>query len=268
MEDNLIKQLQTVELNILCSLDCFCRENDIKYSLYAGTMLGAVRHKGFIPWDDDVDIAMTRNEYTRFCKCIMEKPMDGYVFENYETDNRCGTCHGKLRKLNSYFLQEGEIEGTGHHEIWVDIFPLDKYPYDKKGKKVKSVGRMNVFLTRANVKQTTDSFVKRIIRNIIKIIPSKIRQQILIRNTRYLIRNTLETNGDYCWLSMSTLENIDKYEFSKGICEEYDLLEFEGYMFSAFKKSKEMLTHIYGDYMKLPPVEQRVCSHKPVKVVL
>ena len=94
MDSELLKKLQETELEILIDIDDFCRKNNIKYSVYAGTLLGAVRHNGFIPWDDDIDIAMTRNEYRKFCNLFAEKPMNGYYFENYENDNYCGTCHG------------------------------------------------------------------------------------------------------------------------------------------------------------------------------
>lgn len=267
MELEVLKQLQNAEFEILLALDDFCRLNDIEYSLYAGTMLGAVRHHGFIPWDDDIDVAMTREEYSKFCRTILEKPMDGFFFENYETNTNCGTCHGKLRKLGTIFLQKGEIEGKGHHELWVDIFPLDKYALNKDGEKARWIGRQNVFLTRANVGNVMDSRKKRIVRFLIRLIPVWFRHRVLIYNTRWLEKNSIATNDNYYWMSMSTLENIDRYRFPQDICEEYDNLEFNGHQFRIFKKYKEMLSHLYGDYMILPPVEERVCSHNPIKIV-
>ena len=81
MENNILKQLQKVELEILKDFHDFCIKNNIKYSLYAGTALGAVRHKGFIPWDDDVDVVMTPENYSKFVKCWYDNPINGYYFQ-------------------------------------------------------------------------------------------------------------------------------------------------------------------------------------------
>ena len=131
--DNLtLKKLQDTEFEILKALDKYCRVHDIKYSLVAGSLLGAVRHGGFIPWDDDIDIAMTRSEYTKFCECIAKDPIPSHVFTNFENDKYSGLCHGKLGKEGTVFIQQGDIESVGHHEIWVDIFPFDKTSIEKK----------------------------------------------------------------------------------------------------------------------------------------
>ena len=268
MDSTLLKQIQMTELDILKDIDLYCRENKIMYSIYAGSMLGAVRHKGFIPWDDDVDIAMTRDEYRKFCNCIQKRSIQGYYFENYENDIRCGCCHGKIRKLNTVFLQDGEVEDDGHHEIWVDIFPIDKLPKNKNAKKIMSIGKMNVFLTRANVIITNDSASKRTIRFLTKLIPSKLRQKILINNTRCLESNYNKLCESFSWVSMSTIDNISHLRFPQDVCEQYTEIEFEGCSFLSFKEIDKMLTCIYGNYMELPAKEERICKHNPIKVIL
>ena len=97
MDSNTLRNLQLTELEILKVVDDFCNKYDIKYSLYAGTALGAVRHKGFIPWDDDVDIVMTRDKFEKFCEMWNKYPVDGYYFQNPNDD---------INKKNEFEIHE------------------------------------------------------------------------------------------------------------------------------------------------------------------
>src|SRR5690625_4673316 len=98
-------EAKKIQLEILIELDRVCRENNIKYALYFGTLLGAVRHKGFIPWDDDIDVVMTREEYDKFCKIQKSKLGESYFFQNYETDPKFFRSFGRLRKNDTLYVQ-------------------------------------------------------------------------------------------------------------------------------------------------------------------
>ena len=268
MDDKTLKMLQDTEFGILCAIDDYCKEHKINYSLYAGTALGAVRHSGFIPWDDDVDLAMTRNEFDKFCNEWLKDPMDGYHLESILTDDCCGTCHAKVRKNGTILLSKGEIETEGHHGIWVDIFPLDKVSLDEKIRAQKyRFGRELILLTRANVNSYIDSFKKRITRNIIRAIPHGIRTH-RIRNLHCWLLNHMDDGieAGYEWKSMSTLENINKLRFSSELVSGYTKIGFNGRAFSVFEHYDDMLRDTFGDYMKLPPETERTCKHNPVKV--
>lgn len=265
MDTATLLKLQEVEFGILKEIDKYCKENNIKYSIYAGTMLGAVRHGGFIPWDDDVDIAMTREEYSKFCECLNIKPMENYYFYNFENDDSCMVSHGKIGKKGTMFLQEGETEEKGHHEIWVDVFPLDKIPLDKKySSETAKIGKELVFLTRANGFKTNDNFVKRAVRIIVRALPG--RRLRMIRNVERLKELDLQIINNYEWSSMSTLDNIDGIRFPKEMVENYSTLDFNGESFMSFEDYDGMLRIIYGDYMQLPPKSERVCRHSPIKI--
>lgn len=119
MNDHDLKILQEVELEILSVVDDFCKKHRIPYSLYAGTALGAVRHRGFIPWDDDVDIAMTRENLNKLILAWKKNPLSGYYLETCLDDPYCGTSHVKLRKDDTILLSKGEDETKGHHGIWL-----------------------------------------------------------------------------------------------------------------------------------------------------
>jgi len=119
MED-VLRKLQLTQLEILKVFDRFCREHDLKYSLYAGSLLGAVRHQGFIPWDDDLDVCMPRADYDRFIQCWTEKPVEGYVLQNKENSRYFVQSFTKLRKDHTTFLQnkrEGERHGRHSHPL-------------------------------------------------------------------------------------------------------------------------------------------------------
>ena len=264
MDKKILKSLQDLELGILVILDEYCRSHDIKYSLAAGTLLGAVRHGGFLPWDDDVDISMTRAEYTKFCNCIRDNPVPGFGFSNFENDIHTTVSHGKFYKEGTLFLQEGDIEGVGHHEIWVDIFPLDKIPLDDSSRKTIKIGREIVLLTRANGYRLNDSFIKRIVRFFIRCYPN--RQDRMKKDMDELIKLDNEIKQNYEWISMSTINSIKTVRYSRELLEEYTTIRFEEYEFMVYSGYREMLKQLYGDYMRLPPESERVCKHSPVRI--
>lgn len=268
MDNNTLKKLQDVEYTILCIIDEFCSKHEIHYSLYAGTALGAVRHGGFIPWDDDVDLAMTRDEFDKFCHEWMKHPVEGYYLESILTDDHCGTCHAKVRKNGTVLLSKGEIEAEGNHGIWVDIFPLDKISLEERIRTKKyKLGREIILLTRANVNSTNDSFKKKMTRNIFRLIPHPLRIKRIRRDHLWLL-NHMDDGIEigYEWKSMSTIENISKVHFSPDLASGYTTIQFNGRNFPVFENYDAMLKDTFGDYMKLPPEAERVCKHNPVKI--
>lgn len=264
MDDVTLKKLQNTELEILKKLDEYCRDHDIKYSLIAGSLLGAVRHGGFIPWDDDIDVAMTRAEYTKFCECIAKDPIPKHVFSNYENDKTSGICHGKLGKEGTVFIQKGDVETRGHHEIWVDIFPFDKTVIGEKNSETIKIGKELVMLTRANDFRTDDSATKKIVKAITRLYPN--RHKRMIRDAQRLVDLDMEISQNYEWISMSCFESISKWRYPRELLDDYVEIEFEGYPFLAFSGYEAVLRILYGDYMQLPPESERVCKHNPLRI--
>ena len=122
----ILKELQKCELEIMDVIHNFCVENGIKYSLADGTSLGAYRHKGFIPWDDDIDIMMLREDYEKFIDVWKNSRIEGYILQNYDTNADFGQNFTKIRKDHTCFLQPGEDDKSYHKGIFVDIVPRDR----------------------------------------------------------------------------------------------------------------------------------------------
>ena len=267
MDTATLKELQDTEFKILCVVDDFCKEHDIGYSLFCGTLLGAVRHGGFIPWDDDIDIVMTRSEYTKFCAAWKKAPVSGFYFQNYEEDDFCTTSHGKVRKDGTLLLTPSENPNRGHHGIWIDIFPLDKLSNESSlRRKTLRQARKIIAITRAAEVIPNDPFIKRMMRMMIRIIPSGIRKKELKKALKWFQDNDERVQHDYVWKSMAADWHIKKWTFPSDMTNDYCSVYFNGRAFSAFRDYRIMLELLYGDYMTLPPESERICKHNPLEI--
>lgn len=131
MDNETLRKLQLVELEIANEIKRVCVENNIKYFLESGTLLGAVRHGGFIPWDDDMDIGMMRDEYEKFLKIAPEKLSSEFILQTWKNEKDYSLTFAKVRKLDTIFLEYEFKDSSMHNGIWVDIFPYDSVPEKK-----------------------------------------------------------------------------------------------------------------------------------------
>lgn len=261
---------QRASLSILLETDRICRTHGISYMLDAGTLLGAVRHKGFIPWDDDIDIAMTRDNFERFRAVAMNEFAAGMELV---MPNELGNGDAfydftpRIIYLNSRRHADSEemrYYGGKLNHLWVDIFILDNisdnifldkltrfrqmmlygFAMSKRYKldmdKYNSINRMKV-RTLVTMGRCTD------MQDIFK------RQESL--SVRYNTGNTKRLY--YSNYQPDYLQVTLKREWVEPVEE----LEFEGHMLMVPAYYHEVLTEVYGDYMQLPPMEQRVPSH-------
>ena len=267
MDNKTLHMLQENEYMILTDIDYFCRKRNIKYSLYGGTLIGAVRHGGFIPWDDDIDIVMTRDQYTVFCNEWELHPIQGYYLENFETDPFTQNTHSKIRKDNTILLSNVEDESIGHHGIWIDIFVMDKISKNTIiGKKVIDAGRRMILMAKANWNLPGESFLKRTVRNFLKVIyPQNRRKRALSQIAEFLRKNDHDVQDEYNLCDMCTLEYL-KIRFPQKTGDSYINLKFGNREFPVFSNYDDILKIMYGDYMRLPPVEEQVCKHNPKKI--
>lgn len=249
-------------LDILLEIDRVCKFADLKYYIYAGTLLGAVRHGGFIPWDDDIDIVMMREDYDRFPDaCERYLDTEKYELQTIHTDPLCSNPWMKLHDRNTAFIsgirRDGAMEG-----INIDIFPVDNAPDDDcvLRKRAKYFDRMNlIYQWRFAQKLKNPGWKMKIFQPLIHLIPpfdeKKFKEKYEKKIKKY---NTLETKRVVYFSNRKYLKKvIDRSVFADTV-----MLPFEGMEFPAPIGWKQVLEGLYGkNYMKLPPEDQRVTVH-------
>lgn len=262
MDDKVLRQLQLTMLETLKVFDAFCRKHDIKYSLYAGSLLGAVRHQGFIPWDDDLDVCMSRSEYDRFIALWEQAHPEGYILQNKENTPAYWQSFSKIRKDYTTFLQEAREAGKYHTGIFLDIFPLDRIPEGKLNRAVYKWHCMKYqLLTREFVPSKAGRITRLGSTMILACIPKarreKVRQRTLRKITRYNDRHELEI------AAIETMASLCK-PFAPDMLDSYVDLPFEDGAFMCFAGWDDHLRRKFGNYMQLPPKEERAWRHHPI----
>lgn len=260
--DNTLRQLQLTQLDILKIIDKICRENGLRYSLYAGTLIGAVRHKGFIPWDDDLDICMSRSDYNRFIKLWNIIKPEGYLLQNKENSPDFTQSFTKIRKDHTTFLQSDLERGKYHVGIFVDIFPIDRMPTNKVEKFFFWWNCLKYQLYTREFIPPKGNFVEKMVSSILlKSVPRKKRKQkrekLLQKITRFNNDSTLPTVAIEITRTM-------KQPMPSSLMNQFIYLSFEGSDFMCFKEWDEYLKRKYGDYMKLPPESECMWKHHPL----
>ena len=251
-------ELREVEIGLLNRIHNICKENDIEYFLAGGTLLGAVRHKGYIPWDDDIDIYMKREEFSKFDDYFRKNKFDDIEFHSYALNNDCPHAYSRLCDTRTILVFEnlsGICEG-----VYVDIFPIDNIPSNPIRVKIfahtiKILGLMrwkslSVQHIRARNKYR-DPF-KYLLYKLSHMLGTK--RIVKMINKRVQKYNKMKT--EYC--SSNTIFPI---KLSKAVFESIIEVPFEGRMYNAPVGMHEYLTAHYGDYMELPSEKERVTQH-------
>lgn len=261
MEDKL-RKLQLTELEILKVIDKICTEHDIKYSLIGGTLIGAVRHKGFVPWDDDLDIRMSRLDYERFIKVWNSIQPEGYYLQNKRNTPAFPQSFTKIRKNNTAFVLYESENKKYHTGIFVDVFPLDRIPNGRLRKKW-FLFRALIYqiFTRESDYQKNNKLIDSVVAILLKVTTKKYRKKYRDAFEKKLVKYSSQTNWN-C-VAIDALSTIGK-ELPNSIADSYTRLEFEGQEFMCFSDWDTYLKTYFGDYMQLPPVEERTWTHHPL----
>ncbi len=245
MKQEILEKLWEHELRILNEIDRICKKHDITYFIMWGTLIGAVRHKGFIPWDDDIDISMSMKDYKKFLKVAPKELSKEFFLQTSKTDKYHPAFFAKVRLNNTAFYSKGDKNLKKHHGIFVDIIPLYNYnnPPSLFSKIRKIIGEM---LTAAVIGKRENSNVGN---RFLKLLPDG-----LLCTLRDIFRNT---NGKlfYSW----------GYYFERDDFFPAVDVEFCGKKYPAPNKYDKVLSIIYGDYMELPPKEKQV-AHNPGRI--
>ena len=265
MEDNtnLTKKIQNTELNILKAFVECCKRLDIPYFLLGGTMLGAVRHNGFIPWDDDIDVALFRRDYQLFLSKAQSMLPDYYFVQSLWTEQGQLNNFTKIRDSRTTFIETSYRNAKINHGVYIDVFPLDYYPesveeqkqFDKK-KQLLSLRIRKAFTI---PDENKSSYIKERIRdvrgNLLCLKYPNVRDALLEREKLYtsVTESNLIANHSGAW---GKKEIVPASWYGNGT-----RAKFEGLDVLIPAEYDKWLTQVYGNYMELPPVEKRVPHH-------
>lgn len=256
------EELKKLQIDILLSVHQFCLENNIDYSLDSGTLLGAIRHKGYIPWDDDIDIIMTRPNYDRFINGF-NGAFDNYYVLAPEINWNFYAPYANVCDSRTLLLEES----VGHNKIdigvKIDVFPIDgcQDDYNEYLALHKKLHYLNTMLysKRAIMKYYMYNNIKRACALLYWRLKSSIKSYSEIQKNISL----LSTQFKYDKSNFATLFVFPFFplHMKKTVFESFVDVDFEGHKFKGIKEYDTYLTALYGDYMQLPPEEERVYQH-------
>jgi lipopolysaccharide cholinephosphotransferase len=263
-----LKEIQNIELGALIEFDRVCRKHKINYCLTGGTLLGAIRHHGFIPWDDDVDIAVMRSDYDRLSR-ICKKEMDPkYFYQDHRTDKNWYRLYAKIRVNNTVFKELAHNNQSIHHGVFIDIFPIDVIP-DEKQKATKQYLLYQLFCKGISAKYINNecrSGKKRLFAEMAKLIYLPFSLSFLFRKAEMIARKYNQSNNRMVINFSGAYGN--KEVFPKEFFLNTMDYKFENHVFRIPKSYDVMLKQLYGNYMELPPRSKRISHHKIVELSL
>lgn len=252
VDEEKLRDAKKIMLLILLEVDRICKKNNINYWLDSGTLLGAVRHEGFIPWDDDIDICMLPEDYSKFLSIAKQELNMKYFLDNKQTDKNAIFKYSKIRERKSIFIEKKENENEKYHQgIFIDIFEMN-YLKDVAKKYRKSY---NLLLKIKDLVENRGKY-----RNL-KLVLKKLKVTLItekIFNFLFLSKNKKNYIGHkYVFKEIYFLKNI--FPLSE--------IEFEGHKFPCPNNADAYLKELYGDtYMVLPPEKDRVWHAKEIRL--
>ncbi len=260
-EKETLRKLQLTELEILKEVDRICRKHNLRYYIVGGTLIGAVRHKGFIPWDDDIDISMPREDFDKLCSLAPAELGDGYFFQTQKSEKGCYFYYGKVRKEGTYFGEDKFEHLPLHKGIFIDVFPLDYIPDNRVLQKIifRGFSCLGGFI--CSKEKTTEFLYKNM--SLPFILSFRLLQCLLPKKFLLWLRSGLGKFSNKLSKKnlLASLSGFHGYpneiapaQWWGDGCD----IEFEGCTFRAPSEYHTLLTHMFGDYMQLPPEEERV----------
>ncbi|MBF1036246.1 MAG: LicD family protein [Parvimonas sp.] len=250
--------LKKKELEILKNFITCCEKMNLTYYIGFGTLLGAIRHKGFIPWDDDVDVCMPREDYDKFIAEASEYLPENYFIQTMETDPKYALNFAKLRDSDTTLFEKHVIDVDINHGVFIDIFPLDGYIKGQSKVMDLRVKQKPVFEeadTNA-LSNAISGFSKKFVYKLGESIPNKIKTDISKMSVPK--DNPKFTDCEYV---ACLVDNFYIMPFKRDLLGKGVKVDFEGLKVNAPENYDEYLRVLYGDYMKLPPEDQRENHH-------
>lgn len=253
-----LEESKKIELEILSYFARFCEEHGLRYFLAYGTLIGAVRHKGFIPWDDDVDVQMPREDYNRLIEIFNDQKQIEHLTLVSPEDKISRHSIVKIIDTRTVKIEKSVDYKYGNLGIDIDVFPLDGQPsdqdiYEKWYEKLNKV----YWLYLINILDPAVSIKKRVAVPLIRVFFNKKR----MKKKADRLHAAYPYEASQYVGTIACAFNSRKNRADKKYYDNFVMLEFEGQFFRAPEGYEEILSTIYGDYMKLPPEEEQVTHH-------
>lgn len=261
-------RLKAIELEILVEVDRICRKHGIEYVIAYGTLIGAIRHNGFIPWDDDVDICMTRENYLRFREVCRTELDERFFYQSHETDKNYFYLFDKIRANGTVFKETFLAEHDIHHGVYLDVFPVDALPDNKYLRKLH-YGKFRLcrlILQSKYLALNARQGKKKKEAAMIRILFAPFSLEFLYRQAE---KTAMKCNGNpgkdvCCYTSTYGKKDIFPAAFFTDIVDGC----FEGHTVKIPAHYDALMKKIYGNYMQLPPEEKRCSVHDLLEVQL
>lgn len=252
------QEIKKVELDALLYIRKICQQYHLRYYLAWGTLLGAVRHKGFIPWDDDIDVCMPREDYDKFIRGGSEYLPENYFIQTMESDPKYALNFAKLRDSDTTLFEKHVVDVDINHGVFIDVFPLDGYIKGQnkildlrvKEKPVFEEADTNAF------SNAISGFGKKLAYKIGETIPNKLKTDLSKMSVPKDNPKFEDCEYVACLVDNFYISPFKREFLGKGV-----EVDFENLKVNAPEKYDEYLKVLYGDYMKLPPVDQRENHH-------
>ena len=265
----LLNDIHNIQLEMALEVKRICDKYNIKYSIIAGTLLGAVRHKGFIPWDDDLDIGMLREEYDRFIEVCKKELDDKYFLQTWDTDKDFPLPIAKLRKNGTRYVEKNSSKSNHHKGIYIDIFPFDNVPESTIKRKVQNIVtyilKRMLLIKKNYILWEDNEKLKRIIYKIVFIV-SSLFPDYLIKDTLYRVMTMYNDRKTNKVVTFGGAYGYNKETINRQWLENNKPIIFENVEFSAPCDYEGYLTYFYGDYMSPPPENKRYNRHNIIEV--
>lgn len=257
-----LREMQEIELLILKYVHDICEENQLDYYMCGGTLLGAVRHKGFIPWDDDIDIFMFREDYMKLLEILRNTSHDLFEMMSFYDNKDYYYPFAKVTHKQTTLIETDvpKIDGLG---IYIDIFPIDGLPNQEKSRKLYF--KKILFYRRLlnySISYKSQSKKKEIMKYPIWLLLNGLGYKNILKliDRMAMEYKVIDSNNVACSVAG---ENIEKKMPLEVFCKKIKM-KFEDYEFYAPIGYTVHLSNLYGDYMKLPPKEKRVTHHNNI----